>query len=61
MAIYREAISTEIERTDKELRTLGTDVERVCGRQRVAQKRIRRKNLDGESEDVVTAWVYRLM
>ena len=58
MAINLEAISAKLERANRELRTLGTDVERFCERQRVEQKRIRRKNPDGESEDVVEAWLH---
>ncbi len=57
MAIYLGAIYAKIERADKELRTLRTDMEKFCERQRVEQKRIRQKNLDGQAEEIVQAYL----
>ena len=57
MAVYLGAIYAKIERADRELRTLRTDMERFCERQRIEQKRIRQKNPDGKSEDIVQAYL----
>ena len=57
MAVYLEAIYAKIERADRGLRTLRTDMERFCERQRVAQKRSQQTNPDGKSVDTVEAWL----
>ena len=57
MAVYLEAIYAKIGRADRGLRTLSTDMEKFCERQRVEQKRSQRKNPDGKSVDTVEAWL----